>query len=168
MNIRLMSYSFLWVELQIVEICKACVDSGTADRIPYLLQHLPENLQDIYHGVFQRVLAGGDEKSELSRKIFQWVYSRRTMNFEELEDAVSVSIDQKFLKVPSTKFRFPSLNRIFGNLLSYDESDDVIYPAHHSILQFLQSCSNIPLIKYFYFPLSSAQRYLGKTYASLI
>jgi DNA-binding Xre family transcriptional regulator len=157
MDIRLMGYRFLWVELQVVEICNACVDAGTADRIPYLLQRLPKNLQDIYHIVFQRVLASGYEKSELARKIFQWVmYARRPMTVEELEDAVSVSIDQKFWIEPSSKLRFSNLSRICGNLLSYDELDGVIYLAHHSIALFLQSCSD------FYFRPSSAQSYLGK------
>jgi hypothetical protein len=80
MNIRLMSYRFLWVEFQIVEICYACVD-GTADRIPGLPQRLPTKLQDNYRAAFQRVC--DDEKFELARRVFQWVmYARRPMTLK--------------------------------------------------------------------------------------
>jgi hypothetical protein len=84
------------------------------------------------------------------------------MTLGELEDAVSVSIDQKFWKEPPIKPRLSNLSRICGNLLSYDELDGVIYLAHHSILQFLQSCSHIPLINTFYIQPSSAEKCLGK------
>jgi ankyrin repeat protein/DNA-binding Xre family transcriptional regulator len=161
MNIRLISYRFLWVELQIAEICYACVDDGTADRIPDLLQRLPTKLEDIYCAAFQRVC--DDEKFELARKVFQWVmYARRPMTLKELEDAVSVSIDQKFWKEPSVKLRLSNLSRICRNLLSYDELDGVIYLAHHSILQFLQSCSELSLINTFEIQPSSAEKHLGK------
>jgi ankyrin repeat protein len=161
MNIRLMSYRFLWVEFQIVEICYACEDDGTADRILDLLQRLPTKLEDIYRAAFQRVC--DDRKFEIARMVFQWVmYARRPMTLKELEDAVSVSIGQKFWKEPSVKFRLSSLSRICRNLLSYDELDGVIYLAHHSILQFLQSCTDLPLINNFYIQPSSAEKYLGK------
>jgi ankyrin repeat protein/DNA-binding Xre family transcriptional regulator len=161
MNIRLMSYRFLWVEFQIAEICYACEDDGTADRILDLLHRLPTKLEDIYRAAFQRVC--DDEKFEIARKVFQWVmYARRRMTPKELEDAVSVSIDQKFWKEPSVKFRLSNLSRICRNLVSYDEMDGVIYLAHHSILQFLQSCTDLPLINNFYIQPSSAEKYLGK------
>jgi DNA-binding Xre family transcriptional regulator len=161
MNIQLMSYRFLWVEFQIVEICYACENDGTTDRILDLLQSLPTKLEDIYRVAFQRVC--DDEKSELARKVFQWViYARRPMTLKELEDAVSVSIDQKFWKEPSVKLRLSNLSRICRSLLSYDELDSVIYLVHHSILQFLQSCKDLPLINAFYIQPSSAEKYLGK------
>jgi hypothetical protein len=69
MNIRLTSYRFLWVELQMAEICYACEDDRTADRILDLLQRLPTKLEDIYRAAFQRVC--DDENFELARKVFQ-------------------------------------------------------------------------------------------------
>jgi DNA-binding Xre family transcriptional regulator len=121
----------LWVELQIAEICYACEDDGTADGIPDLLQRLPTKLEDIYRATFQRMC--DDEKFELARKVFQWVmYARRPMTLKELEDAVSVSIDQKFWKEPSVKLRLSNLSRICWNLLSYDELDgDISRTSQH-------------------------------------
>jgi hypothetical protein len=67
MNIRLMSYRFLWVDLQ---ICYACKDDGAPDRILDLLQRLPTKLEDIYRAACQRVCDDGE--FELARKVFQW------------------------------------------------------------------------------------------------
>jgi hypothetical protein len=56
------------------------------------------------------------------------------MTLKKLEDAVSVSIDQKFWKEPSVKFCLLNVSKICQNLLSYDELDSMIYLAHHSII----------------------------------
>jgi hypothetical protein len=158
-----MSGRFLWVELQIVEIVETCMDDGTVDGVPEILENLPTKLQDIYSAALQRVLNRGTAKSELARKVFQWVmYARQPMSLDELEEAVSLSINQKSWKEPSIKLRLPTLSKFCGNLLSCDESDGEIYLAHHSVLQFLQSCSDIPLINSFYFHPSEAHRHLGK------
>jgi hypothetical protein len=164
-----MSGRFLWVQLQIVEIVETCMGDGTADGIPDILENLPTKLQDIYSTALQRVLNRGTAKSELARNVFQWVmHARRPMSLDELEEAVSLSINQKSWKEPSIKLRLPTLSKFCGNLLSSDESDGVIYPAHHSVLQFLQSCSDIPLINSFYFHPSEAHRYLGNCVSHIL
>jgi hypothetical protein len=84
------------------------------------------------------------------------------MSLDELEEAVSLSINQKSWREPSVKLRLPTLSKFCGNLLGYDESDGVIYLAHHSVLQFLQACSDLPLISCVYFQPAEAHTYLGK------
>jgi hypothetical protein len=62
---------FPWVELQIVEIAETCMDDGTADGIPEILENLPIKIQDIYRAALQKVLNKGTSKSELARTVFQ-------------------------------------------------------------------------------------------------
>jgi hypothetical protein len=115
-----MSGRFLWVELQIAEIVETCMDDGTADGIPEILENLPIKIQDIYRAALQRVFNRGTAKSELARRVFQWVmYARRPMCLDELEEAVSLSINQESWKEPSIKLRLSTLSKFCGNLLSW-------------------------------------------------
>jgi hypothetical protein len=151
------------VKLQIAEIFNACIEDGTAHRIPDILENLPTKLHDIYRAALLRVHNGDSEQSTIARKVLQWVmYARRPMSLLELEDALSHSLNQKSWQGPSKNLRLSNLSRYCGNLLSYDESERVIYLSHHTVFRFLKSYSNIPSLGQFYFQPSEAHRYLGK------
>jgi hypothetical protein len=130
------------VTLQIDEIFNTCIEDGTAHRIPDILENLPTKLHDIYRAALLRVYNGDNENSITARKVLQWVmYARRPMSLYELENALSKSLNQKSWKEPSVKLRLSNVSRYCGNLLKYDESEGVMYLAHHTVLQFLQSGS---------------------------
>jgi hypothetical protein len=159
----LTSCRFLWVKLQIAEIFNACIEDGTAHRIPDMLGNLPTKLYKIYRAALLRVYNGDNENSIVARKVLQWVmYARRPMSLYELEDALSQSRNKKPWKELSVKRWIPNLSRVCGNLLSYDESEGVMYLAHHTVLQFLYSGPDISLLRQFYFQPSNAHMYLGK------
>ncbi|KAA8907989.1 ankyrin repeat-containing domain protein [Sphaerosporella brunnea] len=154
---------FLWVDLQIKAIHDACEDDGTADRVPQLLDDLPRDIGEIYSRALQKLLCSGDQKVEQTRKIFQWVIcARRPMNISELEEAATIVVGQKFWKEPSIKLNWPKLSKLCGNLLTWDDSDGTIFLAHHSVLQFLQTCASTTSIARFHFKLCEADRHLGE------
>jgi hypothetical protein len=151
------------VKLQVAEIFNTCTEDGTAHRIPDIVKNLPTKLHDIYRAALLRVHNGDNENSIIARKVLQWaMYARRPMSLYELEDALSQSLNQKSWKEPSVKLRLPNVSRYCGNLLGYGESEGVMYLAHHTVIQFLQSGSDIPLLRNFYFQPSNAHRHLGK------
>src|SRR4051812_41954811 len=58
------SSRFLWVDLQIRDICAAVEEDGTLDRIPELLASLPRTLEEIYSLALERLSRGGDKPLE--------------------------------------------------------------------------------------------------------
>ena len=84
------------------------------------------------------------------------------MNISELEEAITIEAGQKSWKEPPLKLSWPTLSKLCGNLLASDPDGSILL-AHHSVLQFLQSCMSIPSIGGFHFQLDEAERYLGDT-----
>src|SRR5947207_354429 len=70
------SSRFLWVDLQIREICTAVEEDGTLDRIPELLMSLPKTIEEIYSFALKRLSRGGD-KLEQARNAFHWIACAR-------------------------------------------------------------------------------------------
>jgi len=151
------------MDLQIKAIRSACEEDGTADRVPQLLDDLPSDIQEIYFRALQKLLCSGDQRAEMTKKAFQWVIcARRPMSISELEEAATIKVGQKLWKEPPIKLSWPTLSKLCGNLLAFDDSNGSISLAHHSVLQFLQSCKTIPSIDKFHFQLDVADRYLGE------
>jgi len=99
----------------------------------------------------------------MAKKIFQWVScARRPMTISELEEAATIATGQKSWKKPSIKFRPSTLSKLSGNLLTFDDYDNTISLAHHTVLLFLQSCFNTPSIANFHFQPRETDRYLGE------
>ncbi|KAI9773765.1 MAG: hypothetical protein M1839_001997 [Geoglossum umbratile] len=155
---------FLWVDLQIKAICNACEEDGTPDRIPELLESLPENITEFYSWALRRLSCEGDRQIELARKAFQWVVcARRPITVSELEEAVTITADQTSWKTPSIKLSPWKLCRICGNLVNFDESKGTITLAHHTVLSFLLCCFDVPSMANFHIADCEAERYLAET-----
>ncbi|KAF8241688.1 hypothetical protein K440DRAFT_591719, partial [Wilcoxina mikolae CBS 423.85] len=126
---------FLWVDLQIKAICDTCEEDGTPHRIPRLLDDLPHEITEIYSRALQKLLHGDDERAKMAKKIFQCVScARRPMTISELEEAATIATSQKIWKEPLIKLRLPTLSKLCGNLITCDESDNIISLAHHTVL----------------------------------
>lgn len=50
--------------MQIKAICDTCEDDGTSDRVPEVLEKLPEGIVDIYSHALKRVLRAPVEEVE--------------------------------------------------------------------------------------------------------
>ena len=106
-------------------------------------------------------LSKDSKKTELARKVFQWVVcSQRPLSLSELEEAVSVTTEQKSWAPPSFKLDLSKLCRMCGNLVKYDKANETISLAHYSVLSFLLNCSNTPGIAGFAFDENRAEQYL--------
>ena len=152
---------FLWVDLQFEAILEACEEDGTPDRIPDLFESPPRKITQFY-GLALVKLSNEDEKlTTLAKKVFQWVVcSRRPLTIRELEEAVSITTDQKSWANPPFKLDISKLCRICGNLIKYNKASETVSLAHHSVLSFLLSCSNTPGIVSFAFEEYRAEQYL--------
>ena len=126
--------------MQIKAICDACEDDGTPDRIPSLLESLPKKLLGIYSRALAKI-SNNDEQCERARNIFKWVLrARRPVTIPELEEAISITIDQKTWKSPSFKLYPSKISKLYANLINYEESSRTVSLAHHTVLLFLSSC----------------------------
>ncbi|KAN0066982.1 ankyrin [Elaphomyces granulatus] len=153
---------FLWVDLQIREICIAVEEDGTLDRIPNLLVSLPKTIEEIYPFGLKRLSRGGD-KLEQARKAFQWVaFARRPLTMSEIEEAITITIDQRFWKAPSIKLTLSRLCKICGNLVDFDESKGTISLAHHTVFDFLFRSSELASIADFRITDPETQCYMAE------
>ncbi|KAN0068786.1 ankyrin [Elaphomyces granulatus] len=153
---------FLWVDLQIREICIAVEEDGTLDRIPNLLVSLPKTIEEIYSFGLKRLSRGGD-KLEQARKAFQWVaFARRPLTMSEIEEAITITIDQRFWKAPSIKLTLSRLCKICGNLVDFDESKGTISLAHHTVFDFLFRSSELVSIADFRITDPETQCYMAE------
>ena len=155
-------YRFLWADLQVKAICDACEEDGTPERIPDLLESLPRQLSELYLFFLAKVSQESDERVRLARNVFQWITcSRRELTILELEEAISIHADQKLWQAPSFQLDVSKLCKMCGNLIKYDKINNVISLAHHTVLSFLSSCSDIPEISSLYFDENGAQQYVA-------
>ena len=152
---------FLWVDLQFEAILEACEEDGTPDRIPDLFESPPRKITQLYSLALVK-LSNEDEKlTTLAKKVFQWVVcSRRPLTIPELEEAVSITTDQKSWANPPFKLDISKICRMCGNLIKYNKANETVSLAHHSVLSFLLSCSNTPGIVSFAFEENRAEQYL--------
>ena len=134
---------FLWVDLQIKEICTVVEEDGTPDRIPKLLVSLPKTIKEIYSFGLRRLFHGG-EKVEQARKAFQWIaFARRPLTISEIEEAITITIDQKSWEAPPIKLTISRLCKICANLVDFDKSKGTVSLAHHTVFDFLFRSSDI-------------------------
>ena len=137
MQVLITGSRFLWVDLQIKEICTVVEEDGTIDRIPKLLVSLPKTIKEIYSFGLRRLSRGGD-KFEQARKAFQWIaFARRPLTISEIEEAITITIDQKSWEAPSIKLTISRLCKICANLVDFDKSKGTISLAHHTVFDFL-------------------------------
>src|ERR1700733_3330914 len=152
---------FLWVDLQFKAILDACEEDGTPDRIPDLFEMPPRKVAELYNLALIK-LSKDSKRAELAMRVFQWVVcSQRPLTLSELEEAVSVTTEQKSWIPPPFKLDLSKLCRMCGNLVKYDKANETVSLAHHSVLSFLSSCSDTPEIASFAFDENRAEQYLA-------
>ncbi|KAH7399656.1 hypothetical protein BKA66DRAFT_437188 [Pyrenochaeta sp. MPI-SDFR-AT-0127] len=131
---------FLFADLQFKVILSAYEEDGTPDRIPELLETLPQEIEDLYNLLLERVMQRSGNQAEKAKKVFQWViHSRQPMTIEELEEAVSISTEQKSWSSPEFKLDITRLSKLCANLIYNDQATNKVMLAHHSVESFLRS-----------------------------
>jgi len=162
MNYSLISpLRFLWVDMQFKAILDVCEEDGTPDRIPDLFANPPQKVTELYRFALLKLSKDDTKLAEIAKKIFQWaIWGERPLTIGELEEAVSITADQASWASPSIKLDPSKLCKICGNLVKYDKVNERVLLAHHSVLSFLLSCSDIPGITSFVFEEHRAEPYL--------
>ena len=153
---------FLWVDLLFKAILDACEEDGTPDGIPHLFERPPRKVTELYNLALIKLSSQDGKLGELAKKVFQWVIcSRRPLTICELEEAISITTDQKSWRIPPFKLVLAKLCRMCGNLVKYDTANEAVSLAHHTVLSFLLHCSNTPGISKFAFEEDRTEQYLA-------
>jgi hypothetical protein len=84
------------------------------------------------------------------------------MTISKIEEAITITTDQKSWKAPSIKLNLSRLCKICGNLVDFDKSKGTISLAHHTVLDFLFRSSGIALMAYFHIGDCEAECYLAE------
>ena len=152
------------MDLQFKAILDACEEDGTPNRIPDLLETLPRKITDLYSLSLEKLAKGADGRTEKAKKAFQWVvYSERPLTISELEEAISITTDQKSWRSPSSKLDISKLCRLCGNLVNYNEANKIVSLAHHTVESFLLGCSDRREVVSFAIEGNIAEQYLADT-----
>ncbi|PSN59122.1 hypothetical protein BS50DRAFT_626869, partial [Corynespora cassiicola Philippines] len=153
---------FLWANLQFKAILDAYEEDGTPNRIPELLESIPRGIVELYTFLMSRVTKGSGEQAEKGKTAFKWVIcSRHALAIEELEEAMSITRNQKSWAPPAFKLDVSRLGRICANLVSYDQTINKVMLAHHSVESFLLSNSKGQDLKDFGFDEIEAEQFLS-------
>ena len=65
--------------------------------------------------------------------------AQRPLSVGELEEAISITSEQKFWRQPREKLQLSLIGKMCVNLILVDEFDDTVLPAHHTVIPFLMS-----------------------------
>ncbi|KAF2785963.1 hypothetical protein K505DRAFT_344213, partial [Melanomma pulvis-pyrius CBS 109.77] len=153
---------FLWADLQFKAILDVCDEDGTPNRIPDLLEALPRKITDLYSFLLERLAKGGDDRAERAKKAFQWVVcSKRPLTIGEVEEAISITTNQKSWQSPSFRLDISRLARLCGNLVNYDGANKTVSLAHHTVESFLLSCSGKRKVTSFAIDETKTEQYLA-------
>ena len=135
-------YRFLWVSLQIEELC----DPSHSERsFKSALQDLPEGLTATYERILEKISRRPVRQKALAGKIFGWTLcARRPLSFDELKDAVAVDLgdiswDERKVSAETDEQRFLD---VCGNLVVFHERDNTVRLAHHTVGKFLGKHNN--------------------------
>ena len=128
---------FLWVRLQIEDICSQRTD----DAILETLDRLPKGLPNTFNRILRKLQSSQiDTDIRLCQSLFQIVSgARRPLKLVELQEAVSVDPERSTWD-PKTRINdIASSLSCAGSLLIIDEEDGTVHFAHSSVKQHLHT-----------------------------
>ncbi len=147
---------FLWVALQLQEICAQTCDQDIRSTI----KSLPKDLSEAYERILSRVLRSG--KANIAQKVYRWIAAvQRPLNLEELREAIAIEPCQAFFERDRLVNDISRVVTWCGSLVVFDEEDDSVRFAHHSIKDHFLSKPLIEEVKAFHFDLQEADEDVG-------
>ncbi|KAH8727331.1 hypothetical protein GQ44DRAFT_102688 [Phaeosphaeriaceae sp. PMI808] len=153
---------FLWADLQLKAVVDVYEEHGSPDRIPDILEALPRKITDLYTFLLERLAKNADDRAERAKRAFQWtIYSERSLTIGELEEALSLSPNQKAWQSPSSRLDISRLAKLCGNLVNYDETNRTVSLAHHTVESFLLGCSGRQEVTSFAIEETTTEQYLA-------
>lgn len=124
---------FLWVYLQLEELCEA-----PSELIGEVLRNLLVGLVETYRRILLK-LQKSAWKTKIAAKAFKWIAcAQRPLHVDELKEAIEYEISDKSWR-NAASIDDEQLIRSFGALVFMDIEDRTIRFVHHTVLQFLFS-----------------------------
>lgn len=150
------SCRFLWVALQMNEICRQTSDHN----IRLTVQHLPKDLRETYARMLSRIQL--DEKASLALQAFKWVaVSQRPLTLPELTEALAIEPFAKFSR-PESMVNCPSRIILWcGGLLMLHEDGEVQF-THPTVKEALTGDRESSQVGYFNITLLQADKEVGE------
>ena len=150
----LMLGRFLWVYLQLEELCEA-----PPELIGEILRDLPEGLAGTYRRILLK-LQKSAWKTKIAAKAFRWIAcAQRPLQIDELKEAIKYENSDKSWR-DAASMGDEELVRSFGALVCLDVEDKTIRFVHHTVLQFLFTTEEISPI--FHFSQAQAHSFVGE------
>ncbi|KAK6334037.1 hypothetical protein TWF696_002541 [Orbilia brochopaga] len=128
---------FLWVDLQIIEICK----EARAEDIEAALPGLPRDLDELYNRVLDRIRQ--QRRPEVARRIFRWMaYAMRPLTLDELKEAIAIDDPQSSSWASlqrQTEMDDAKWLQNCENLVVVNKYNKTVQFAHSTVKEFLES-----------------------------
>ncbi|OHF00701.1 hypothetical protein CORC01_04018 [Colletotrichum orchidophilum] len=158
---------FLWVALEIEDVCYQCND----EAIRSVLRDLPKNLTETFDRALQRIRARHKNQEAIAQKALHVVAAaKRPLKLAELRIAISIEINQSHSRPGQLVNNIDLVAQWCENLLYVDDSTNTVQFVHHSALKYILEPSSLADITHFHRPLDDCHHELGEicvTYLNL-
>ncbi|KAH0556319.1 hypothetical protein GP486_005756, partial [Trichoglossum hirsutum] len=148
---------FLWVHFQLADLCEAASDFGIRET----LRNLPKGMAATYARIQQKIGRSPTDMA-LAQRIFKWIVcAKRPLLLAELAEAVSFEPTDRSWDAD----KIPNHSRLIQacrNLVVFDEDDETVRLAHHTVQQFLLQPPANGLARGFHFQLEQADVEVGE------
>jgi len=137
---------FLWVDYQLRELCKLCLESDIRAR----LGKLPRNLSGVYDEIMNSIESRPGTDFELATRALKWMLvSRKPLKPQELVAATGINPsstpldrpadDQLLHPAPDLSLDIELVVHVCGGLILLDHELEVIRFAHLSVQEYLET-----------------------------
>ncbi|KAI9788101.1 MAG: hypothetical protein M1816_007233 [Peltula sp. TS41687] len=148
---------FLWVKLQLDEVCEAPDDHHRRQ----VLKELPRTLEETYARTLRKINASKSMR-QVAQKIFRWIVcARRPLTHRELMEAIAHTAEDRcwnYSKIPQDPLL---VGRACRNLVVKDEDEGTFSLAHYTVLQYLLSPTQEIALENFHFQRHMADEQIG-------
>ncbi|MCJ1284327.1 hypothetical protein MMC26_003658 [Xylographa opegraphella] len=148
---------FLWVDIQIAEICGCTCDN----EIRRALLNLPKSIGETFDRAMRRISKRPSAKTAID--IFRWVAAtKRALTLGELREALSYEPGTPYSITGRTPTGLERMTFWCENLVQLDEEFQIVQFIHRSVLQHLFEPSSDSSLLGFHINLAEANHFIGE------
>lgn len=135
-----MANRFMWVDLQIKNICDIERHHTEAD-IRTELGKLPQGLGETYEAIFHKISSHADDSQRLAMATLRWIMcAQRPLSLDDIN--IAISVDAGGNMVNAANLDKETILRFCHNLVIWDSTQNVIRFAHLSVREFLEKSTD--------------------------
>ncbi|KAI1404230.1 ankyrin repeat-containing domain protein [Hypoxylon fuscum] len=148
---------FLWIALQIPDICSKLCD----DDIRNTINTLPRDLTETFCRALRRISLKDHEKA--AQQVFLWITaSKRPLYLDELREAIAIEIGQHATIPGRLHNSMQSITSWCENLVQVEEEHEIVQFAHHTVRTFLLDKPCNPGLSSFHLNVEDADHHIGE------